>query len=115
MATEALKELYTHYTNQAPESIDEMSLSGSNRRYFRIHGTPTLIGVRGESKEENDTFIYMARHFKSKGLPVPEIYAVSEDGLYYLQQDLGNTLLFNAIEKGRLTHALQQGRKNTVA
>lgn len=45
--------------------------------------------------------MYMARHFRSKGLPVPQVYGCSEDKSLYLQEDLGDTLLFNAIEKGR--------------
>ena len=45
----------------------------------------------------------MAAHFRRKGIPVPEIYAVSGDSLFYLQEDLGDTLLFDTIEKGRKT------------
>ena len=41
----------------------------------------------------------MAEHFRRKGLPVPEVFIRSEDEVYYLQEDLGDTLLFNAIEK----------------
>ena len=33
----------------------------------------------------------------------PEVRIVSEDKTYYLQEDLGDTLLFHAIEKGRAT------------
>jgi aminoglycoside/choline kinase family phosphotransferase len=36
-------------------------------------------------------------------LPVPEFYIQSKDGLYYLQEDLGNTLLFDFIAEGRKT------------
>ena len=40
-------------------------------------------------------FIYMARHFHDLGLPVPELYSVSEDGMSYTQEDLGDTILFD--------------------
>ena len=43
----------------------------------------------------------MAAHFRKKGLPVPEVYICSKDKNCYLQEDLGDILLFNAIEKGR--------------
>ena len=103
MITEELKKLYTVHTGHEPETIDELPSSGSNRRYFRLTGTPTLRGVSGESVEENRAFLYMAEHFRRKGLPVPEVFIRSEDEVYYLQEDLGDTLLFNAIEKGRNT------------
>ena len=45
MITEELKKLYIAHTGHEPEAIDELPSSGSNRRYFRLTGTPTLIGV----------------------------------------------------------------------
>ena len=45
MITEELKKLYCTYTGHEPEVIEELPSSGSNRRYFRLTGTPTLIGV----------------------------------------------------------------------
>ena len=70
MITEELKKLYIAHTGHEPEQIDELPSSGSNRRYFRLIGSPTLIGVSGESVEENRAFLYMAEHFRQKGLPV---------------------------------------------
>ena len=99
MGIDTLKQLYTDYVGTEPAAIDELPSSGSNRRYFRLSGADSLIGVLGTSQQENEAFIYMARHFASKGLPVPEVLAVSSDSMVYLQNDLGDTLLFNAIEK----------------
>ena len=62
MITEELKKLYIAHTGHEPEQIDELPSSGSNRRYFRLIGSPTLIGVSGESVEENRAFLYMAEH-----------------------------------------------------
>ena len=45
----------------------------------------------------------MARHFHKLGLPVPELYTVSDDEMTYTQEDLGDTLLFDAIKNGRET------------
>lgn len=101
MITEELKRLYRTYTGTEAEDITELPSSGSNRRYFRLTGTPTLIGVSGTSIQENQAFIYMASHFRKKGLPVPQVHIWSEDQSFYLQEDLGDTLLFQAIEKGR--------------
>lgn len=114
MIIEELKKLYLSYVGCEPQAIEEMPASGSNRRYFRLLGNPTLIGVSGESLEENRAFLYMAEHFKHKGLPVPTIYARSENNMFYLQEDLGDTLLFNAIEKGRQTSIFSEEEKELL-
>lgn len=94
MITEELQKLYQEYTGVPAENITELPSSGSNRRYFRLTGAKTLIGVCGTSVEENDAFLYMAAHFRKSGLPVPEVHIVSENKSYYLQEDLGDTLCF---------------------
>lgn len=114
MIDEQLRTLYLSYTGHEPDTIEEMPSSGSNRLYFRLNGNPTVIGVKGESQAENAAFLYMARHFKRKGLPVPEVYSQSDDQMYYIQQDLGDTLLFKAIEKGRLTHQFSEDEKTLL-
>lgn len=101
MVIDELKELYLSYTGSNVGDIVELPSSGSNRRYFRLYGKPVLIGVSGTSREENIAFLYMAKHFRGKGLPVPEVVCQSGDSSFYLQEDLGDTLLFDLIEKGR--------------
>ena len=110
-----LKDLYKKVAGCEPESITEMPSSGSNRRYFRLSGTRTLIGVVGTCREENEAFIYMDRHFRNKGIPVPEVYAFSDDRMSYVQEDLGDELLFNAIEKGRKTSVFSDEEKQLLA
>jgi aminoglycoside/choline kinase family phosphotransferase len=102
MATAELNALYRAQTGFEAETVTELpSSGGSNRRYFRLTGRGgSLIGVSGTSCDENRAFLYMATHFRAKGIPVPEVYAHSDDYTYYLQEDLGDTLLFHAIEKG---------------
>lgn len=82
-----------------------MQQQGSNRLYTRIQDAAgrTVIRVEGTNRDENRAFIYMARHFHDLGLPVPELYWVSEDEMTYTQEDLGDTLLFDAIRHGRET------------
>ncbi len=96
-----LFELYKSYTSD--ELIPNYELitgSGSNRSYYRIVGKKnSYIGVKGESLPENHAFISLAKHFKKKGLPVPEVYTVSNDEQFYLQEDLGKTSLFDIIQK----------------
>lgn len=101
MNEEILKTLYTGLTGEAPQRTEALTQAGSNRQYFRLSGKRPLIGVCGTSREENEAFIYLSRHFRSKGLKVPEVYAVSDDRLCYLQEDLGDVSLFDAIASGR--------------
>ena len=86
-------------------TITVMKQSGSNRIYSREVDPcgKTFIRVQGTSRTENHAFITMARHFRQLGLPVPEIYTVSDDEMTYTQQDLGDTLLFDYIKSGRET------------
>lgn len=109
-----LTNLYAHHTGNAPETVEELPSSGSNRRYYRLKGSVDLIGVLGTSKEENEAFLYFDKHFRDKGINVPQVLAVSEDKMLYLQEDLGDTLLYNAIEKGRLTRSFSNEEKNLL-
>ncbi len=95
--------LYNRYKGHSPHHMERLAGAGSNREYWRLQDDDlsTLIGVIGTSQEENEAFIYLSRHFRDKGLSVPEVFAVSEDGMCYLQQDLGTQSLFDAIRRGR--------------
>lgn len=97
-----IEELFEQYTHQKPDNIYELPSSGSNRRYFRISGGGiTLIGAAGTSIEENIAFVEIDRHFMLKGLSVPKVLCVSDDKRFYLQEDLGDTTLFNHVASGR--------------
>ena len=114
MVTDDLNQLYRTYTGGAASDITELPSSGSNRRYFRMSGPQTLIGVSGTSIEENRAFIYMSDHFRQKGIPVPQVLCHSDDCAFYIQEDLGDTLLFNAIEKGRRSSAFDENEKELL-
>lgn len=106
-----LSDLYAQVVGSQPNEITELPSSGSNRRYYRLTGDKSLIGAVGTCFEENEAFLYMAKHFEKKGLPVPKVFACSTDKMAYIQQDLGDTLLFNAIEKGRKTTVFSDEEK----
>lgn len=89
-----LKELYKKYTGVEPESVMPLTPAGSNRCYYRLTGAATVVGVEGVDRSENEAFIYLSRHFLACGLPVPEILAVSDDSMTYLESDLGDVPLF---------------------
>ncbi len=98
-----LNQLYISTFNCEPKTVEKLKGAGSNRQYYRFcdRNGCSVIGAVGTSVEENDAFIYLSKHFKKKELPVPEVYAVSDDKLRYLQQDLGSRSLFDAISDGR--------------
>lgn len=83
--------------------FDHLTDSGSNRQYYRItlSGKSLAVGVIGTSLDENRAFCSIARHFRKQGLPVPELYAVSDDGMCYIQQDLGSVALFDVLGNAR--------------
>ena len=114
---ERLKKLYKEYVGYDSADCKLMDKAGSNRRYYRLTGVKTVVGVVGESREENDAFIYMARHFREQGLSVPEIYGVSDDHMAYIQEDLGQkpeNILWNKIRRSSITHAFTSEEKELL-
>ena len=100
---EKLVELYDMWHNSMPVNTVRLAGAGSNRAYYRLfdEGGNSVVGVVGTSRDENHAFIYLSEHFTKRQLPVPQILAVSDDGLRYLQTDLGEVSLFDAIRGGR--------------
>ena len=86
-----------------PVNTVRLAGAGSNRAYYRLFDEEgnSVVGVVGTSRDENHAFIYLSEHFTKRQLPVPQILAVSDDGLRYLQTDLGEVSLFDAIRGGR--------------
>ncbi len=92
-----LNELYRRYTGKDAAQVKLLTPAGSSRKYYRLSGGDgevSLIGVAGTDCKENEAFIYLSRHFYEKGLPVPRVLAVSDDGMCYLESDLGDVSLF---------------------
>jgi len=114
MNTDILKVLYRQVVGSEAKDVVLMPASGSNRRYFRLSGEQSLVGVLGDDRRENEAFLYMANHFKKKGLPVPTVYACSDDRMAYVQEDLGDSILFNEIEKGRKTRVFSSAEKELL-
>ncbi len=107
--------LFAEYTGKENPDIEALPTSGSNRKYYRLQqDNISLIAVSGESIEENKAFIYLANHFLKQGLNVPKVVAVSKDNYFYLQQDLGDTILFNSIRGGRLTGVFSHEEKELL-
>ncbi|MGV3656412.1 MAG: aminoglycoside phosphotransferase family protein, partial [Chitinophagaceae bacterium] len=98
---EAVSGFYKSWSGHAPQSVDVLPQSGSDRRYFRLHAPDgkTVIATVGANVPENETFMYFSRHFQRKGLPVPTMLGVNDDETIYLQEDLGDVSLLNVLEQ----------------
>ena len=118
---EKLIALYKEWSGDVPATTEKLPGAGSNREYYRFRAADgsSVIGCIGTSRDENHAFVYLARHFTRRKLPVPRVLAVSSDELRYLQTDLGNVSLFDAIRGGReaggrYTLAEQQLLRQTI-
>ena len=100
---EKLLELYRRWSGGEPALTEKLPGAGSNRAYYRLRAADgtTVVGCIGTSHDENHAFISLSRHFTQCQLPVPQVLAATDDELRYLQTDLGDTSLFDAIRGGR--------------
>ncbi|MBQ0118415.1 MAG: phosphotransferase [Bacteroidales bacterium] len=115
--SQSLGQLFKQSTGLNVGEQTALTASGSNRRYYRISSedkTTSLIGVQGTSRDENHAFLYMAEHFRKAKLNVPHVIAVSDDEMNYVQEDLGNTLLFDYIAEGRKTGVFCEKEKQML-
>src|SRR5260370_19247786 len=61
----------------------------------------SAIGILYGVREENVAFLEFSRHFRRHGLSVPEIYAEDLSHGAYLEEDLGDTTLFEFLSQNR--------------
>jgi len=105
--------LFKSLTNENILKVEKFPSSGSNRKYSRIIGeNSTIVSSIGTSVEENKAFISLSRHFKQCGLNVPLVLAHSEDYKVYLQEDLGNLSLFDALSSSRNKEPMQYSKED---
>ncbi len=115
MNTTVLSELFKSYFRQKPTGIEKLPLAGSDRIYYRLtDGRHTAIGTTNHDKKENEVFIKLSRHFKTKGVNVPEIFGVSDDGLQYLQEDIGSVALYDLVKGKPFTAEIKKLYQNTL-
>ncbi|HEX2187577.1 MAG TPA: RNase adapter RapZ [Longimicrobiaceae bacterium] len=98
-----LRRLFEQHFGKPPASILPLEGDGSSRSMYRVIGDSyeTSIGVVGPDREENRAFLSYTRDFRSVGLPVPQVYGADEDAGVYLEEDLGDTTLFDALSLAR--------------
>lgn len=81
-----------------------LAQDGSNRIYGRVTlpDGSTLIATIGSNKDENIAFISIAEALHKANINVPVIKRVSDDGLCYLQTDLGDKSLYDVLGETRI-------------
>lgn len=97
-----LSELFKSRFGVEPSVVNPLASAGGDRRYFRLVVPEiglSVIGTAGDCAADCRSFIALDSVFLSQGVPVPEIYAVSDAGMHYLQQDLGDVSLFSLLGK----------------
>ena len=95
--------LYRRTFGRPPAGVARLAADGSQRTYFRLVGTTpaSVIGVYGPDPDENRAFLSFSRAFRGVGLPVPVIHAADEERGLWIEDDLGDTTLFEALSAAR--------------
>jgi aminoglycoside/choline kinase family phosphotransferase len=101
---DVLIKLFEKHFLAPPERIQPLQgeLGASGRKIVRLfRADQSAIGILYSVREENAAFLAFSRHFRRHGLPVPEIYAEDLDHGAYLEEDLGDTTLFEFLSLNR--------------
>jgi aminoglycoside/choline kinase family phosphotransferase len=101
---DVLKQLFEQHYALPAEQVRPLQgqLGGSGRAIVRLTaGKLSAIGIVYPVREENAAFLEFSRHFRRHGLPVPEIYAEDLNQSAYLEEDLGDTTLFEFLGENR--------------
>src|SRR6058998_358329 len=99
-----LKKLFEQHFHAPVEQVQPLQgqLGGSGRNIIRLAGQKiSAIGILYGVREENVAFLAFSKHFRRHGLPVPEIYAEDLSHGAYLEEDLGDTTLFEFLSNNR--------------
>src|SRR6476660_494255 len=104
MSIDILKSLFARHFHAPPDRVQPLQgqLGGSGRVIVRLStASQSAIGIMYDVREENVAFLEFSRHFRKHGLPVPEIYAQNLDHGAYVEEDLGDTSLFEFLSQHR--------------
>jgi len=101
---DVLKTLFERHFHAPAERVQPLQgqLGGSGRKIIRLaNESATAIGILYDVREENVAFLEFSKNFRRHGLPVPEIYGEALSEGAYLEEDLGDTTLFEFLSKNR--------------
>ncbi len=96
--------LFESHFKEEVTFFEQLPASGSYREYARMKSSGhQVIGAYNQDIKENQAFLEFSAHFRNNEIPVPRIFAVGNDLKTYLQEDLGNTTLFDFLTQTRET------------
>ncbi len=114
--TETLKSLFEAQYGSAPDNMEPLAVSGSDRRYYRLSNTKTsAIGTLNANIAENNTYFYFTELLRKYEVAVPQVYAIAKDRRAYLQQDLGSVSLFDLLMQEGYTDDVRQYYHKSLA
>ena len=120
-----LSDLFKKKYGFYPSDVTRLPGAGSGRVYYRLSGMEKeredqekgkecpCIGVSGENIRDCRAFINLSDIFLKEGIPVPRVYETAENGMFYIQEDLGECSLFSLIQSNLLS-SVDTGHKNEV-
>jgi aminoglycoside/choline kinase family phosphotransferase len=90
--------------NVSLASPQPLAGDGSDRRYYRLLGSPTVVLLfhpfpPGGEVNENDSYYLVGRHLGGQGAPVPEIHAYCREEFWMMLEDLGDISLESVIQR----------------
>jgi aminoglycoside/choline kinase family phosphotransferase len=109
---DVLQKLFERHFHSPPTRVQPVQgeLGGSGRKIIRLaNENARAIGILYGVREENTAFLEFSRHFRRHGLPVPEIYGEDLSEGAYLEEDLGDTTLFEFLSKNRAGASIAPG------
>ena len=99
-----LEKLFERHFHSPAGTVQPLhgQLGGSARKILRLANDKfSAIGVLHEVRAENLAFVEFSKYFRLRGLPVPEIYGEDLTCGAYLEEDLGDTTLFDFLSNNR--------------
>ena len=122
ISSEDLIRFVRRYIKEDDLSWEEITGDGSPRLFYRVTGRKgkswvVMVHERPPKDQrgvtENDSFLYIARHLKEKGVPVPGIYHHDMVRGWFIMEDLGDRHLQTEVmsireDRERLIETYQQ-------
>lgn len=101
---DVLRKLFQQHFGVPAERVELLhsQLGASDRKLFRLQSSEhRAIGVFYGLREENIAFLKFSRYFLKYQLPVPTIYGEDLQHGGYLEEDLGDTTLYELLSRNR--------------
>lgn len=105
-----MQSLVEKSTMHVSVDADELRVlpGGSDRKFYRIGKTDTLIIMVAPTEREVEEYIQIQEHLLHHGIAVPEIYAVDMEGRMVLMEDVGTESLCEIVRSMSDSEAVEE-------